>query len=151
MTSVSKRMRVRIFKEIELLYDEYNNICIRYNKETMSQDFTILDKFKISINEDFPFTPPEKIVINDILWHEFIYIPSRFKELLHSKHKDKCFCCNTITKPLNWSPMYNLRDVFNELILYKKIKKQVFCTYIIDTIKKNYNVPNEIEIVEFLV
>ena len=144
------KMRARIMKEIELLYNDYGDVHSRYNQETQSHEFTISNKYQFSINNHYPFTSPENIVICGQLWHEFTRVPRRFIKFLLEIHKKDCFCCGAIVCPQNWGPGYRLNRVIKEFISFQDLRKRVFYAYMIDRIKEKYNVPDEMDIMGYL-
>lgn len=111
----------RIYKEIELLVDKYNNVTVEKINEK-SYFIKIKDKnieYSMQTDNNYPFQPP-KFYIKNIEYYNWLssVIPS--KEYIYKDTNIGCLCCRSIL--CNWSPGNMFIDLINE---FKNLRKKI--------------------------
>jgi len=87
----------------------------------------IYKSYKFIIDYKYPFTTPKLMVEDTDYINYFIKKYNVYNEKLPFI-KVKCPCCYNII--CNWSPCYNLTNIFNEYKEYREIYNQLFHFFI---------------------
>uniref|UniRef100_A0A6C0DV44 UBC core domain-containing protein n=1 Tax=viral metagenome TaxID=1070528 RepID=A0A6C0DV44_9ZZZZ len=147
---MNNRIITRINHELYSLYKKYNNIQVHFDPETNIHKITVIDKkynIIFLINDTiYPFRPPSFIYINNILYKDFINIPTHL--LPYALKEGHCFCCDTITNKKIWQPCHTLIHIMNEFDYIKQTMNEAFVSYLLYKIKHKYSLPEYFDLIE---
>jgi len=136
-------MKRRINREVEELSKIYSNVELDPNKNII-----VIGNKRFVMADTYPFSKPA-VYVNDVIYSQFLRAPPRINQLL-IKEKFNCLCCKTIL--CDWSPMYKISTILNEITSFNKIKESVKAYLLINEISKKYEIINilKMEIYEYL-
>lgn len=134
---------------VYISFDKYNN---SYNDSHTVSFHNIKDNnlYVFEFANDYPFRPP-KLNINYKPYSYYLYINSPdFKLNLLEYYRIRCMCCETKLCYDNWSPVYTLKYILEEVDRFKNISKNLISRIFITIIKRKYLIDN-INIIEWLI
>ena len=150
-------MFTRISKEMSELYNEYNNIHIKYCCETNTHTIKIEDyegRYVFYLNDFYPFQPPANIMINNTQFHAFCKITSprflRYMKMFADELKEIVVPHGSIALKKNWGPANTILEVMRELKNMQELKRRLVLYSLLDTIGTKYNLPEDIRIQEYI-
>ena len=109
-------------------------------------DDYLLCKITISINDNYPFSPPQTINIKNTQYKNILNnvsdnILDTYKNYIYINHV-KCDCFSILS---NWNPSYGFSNILDEinskLILYKKITYMIYAKKIMQN-KLGFIIPS---------
>ena len=135
----NKMIYNRIFGELRILYEKFNNISIK--ELSQYKCLIIIDTivtFKFTLLSTYPFTIPE-ILINDKRYSSFLSLDHKYLALLKQHYGYDCLCCHSLSCIKNWTPHESLLQIIDEFNINLKIKKKLVQLYFCKLIKDKYN------------
>ena len=102
--------------------------------------------FNFTINNSFPFRPPEHVTINKKSYYNVIKIINPYKKILKEIDGRECLCCSTVLCDNNWFPTRRLWEIVDEGDSIINMKKKLFYLYYCRRIseeKLTYDIPLE--------
>jgi hypothetical protein len=150
--TLKKNMFNRISKEIQDLYDVYDDIHIKYSKHESTHKITIYEDknvYQFELNSGYPFRNPKSIHVNNRLYEKTIKlnIPS-FIPYLNYYTGHNCLCCRSITSKHNWGPANTVYQIMKEIKKNMKIKETIVMQMILEKIKEKNNIPEHVYLIE---
>lgn len=140
----SKCINRRIKKELEPLYNMYDDITISINSNKLKVGICkINDKKKqqydFEICENYPFRPP-KIFYQNRPYSDFLKINYSKNELSLVKKitGNECLCCSSLNCRDNWTPAITLQKIILDINRVKILKRNIINKLLADKIKYKY-------------
>lgn len=126
--------RAQVFQTATIKYD-FVNSTIRVT----------IDNKKFHISNNYPFARPI-VFINGMTYLQYMKPPTKRIYRIMSKLKYECPCCNTILS--NWSSVYTITKILDEIDNFNHIKRAVKHYIAVEELGKKYRIisqlPNEI-------
>ena len=142
-----KSLRNRIKNECNILYKQYHNVLVEFDKEKnisiKAVEFANANIFtyKFLIACHYQFYPP-KIFVNDHTYLNVLQIRGEYEKKILKKIKGQdCLCCHSLNCSVNWSPAIKLYHIIDEIKNTLKLKRDIVNLLLADKIKIKYNIP----------
>jgi hypothetical protein len=140
-----KSIYTRLQRELTSMSKFYDEIIIEEGKTSGEINviiYELIDNkivcYKFVINQNYPFVCPV-VFLNNRPYKSFLFGKTNYEFINLKKNCGiECFCCESLTCSVNWSPKETLNNIINEIKHYKKIKKNLVFKIIIDIIKRKY-------------
>jgi len=142
----------------DYIYNETDEIKKIDNYNINNRYITIItpnrNKLVFTLSEYYPFKPPKELKINNI---DYLYLlrnmPHRINYLYYNPNdiyfqeksksqyysKPSCLCCSTLLCPDNWSPLYTIYHIINDINNHNNIKRYIMYKLILKEIFDYYN------------
>ena len=138
-------MQKRLFREFKKISDSdslyINSIDINEKNYVI---VNVVDYKYLSYNNytfdlrGFPFSPP-KITINGIKHTDFLHLNSPyFTTVLKKISGLRCLCCNSCLHCNNWSVIFPLYKVIEEIRTFRQYRRDIINILMADKIKNKY-------------
>ena len=133
----------RLPNEIDaLLTTRGGSFTVTYSKEKTIVMFPRNIKFEL--DSTYPFYPP-KVWIQDIPYKQYRMNHSSTKiQKYYAELGYECLCCCTIIKQENWSPIYQMCKVLEEIDQLNLIKQYIKYKIATEEITNQYGMPQDI-------
>ena len=153
----------RIMNELGELYAWHNDVRVVYNREKNSHSIHIKDsrnnkKYDFYLSPKYPFYPPLKIFVNDVIYNEYSFKVACPRFIPHLKHLSRHPLYNwysiqqhSIISVYNWSPANKIIKIIDETYRLNDFKKAIKLIVILESIKEKFRIPEEIPIIEYLI
>jgi hypothetical protein len=135
----------RFNNEIEQLYKYYKTnktpnfeINVKYKEKVI--ELYLHDNIKFVLGQLYPFHAPE-VFINEMPYSSYFKSPSPRMTLYLKQHNIKCLCCSTILCDNNWSPIFTIIKVLDEMENTKKLIKIIKYEILLDEIIEKNKLP----------
>ena len=139
----------RITQELDDNLSKLNkSINIDYNYSNSTVTVTIENK-KFVLDKNYPFSKPT-IFVNNQSYMYYLKPPTQRIYKLLNDQKYKCLCCNSILK--DWSPMYRIVKLLDEIDNFNCIKRNIKYRIAIEELGNKYKIVSQIPncILEYL-
>lgn len=131
----------RVTTELDTsLYSLNKKITVEYNYEELTIVVKI-DNKEFHLGRNYPFNQP-CVVINNRPYSYFLKPPTKRIYKVLQKLNYTCMCCNTILK--NWSPMYTMIKLLDEIENFNCIKRAVKYYIAIEELGKKRQIISQI-------
>jgi len=140
----------RLSSEIHDLLKTVDSITVTYEKNKST--ITFPNNIRFELDNNYPFCPP-RVWIKDIPYKEYrINHSSQRIQTYYADLGYECLCCCTMIKTENWSPIYQMSKVLEEIDQLNAIKQYVKYKIATEEITKHHELPQDIgyEIESFL-
>lgn len=129
--------------------EKIDNLCSNVKDYIIDFKYSKDNKFyNFQITNNYPFKPP-KIKINNCSTNFAYPFHSHFRCALKKYAGIECFCCESILCSNNWSPQFTIKDIINDINIFRSAIRQVIDHIIVDVIKRKYLI-DDINIIEWL-
>jgi predicted nucleotide-binding protein (sugar kinase/HSP70/actin superfamily) len=115
---------------------EFQELSLVYANVTIDEYVITLDNKKFVFDKCYPFKSP-MVYIGGDTYFAYLRAPPRIQSILQ-KNGLHCLCCNSIL--CDWTPMYRINTILDELHSFNKIKSDIKYHLIIEEIAKKNNV-----------
>jgi len=117
--TIGKHVLKRLHTELAELFSKYKTIDIHYTEEIIR--IKIGNK-EIHVNYQYPFHAP-KVFIRSYPYYQFLNTSCpKIMQTMQKYSGLHCLCCNTIICHSNWTPMYHIEKILNEIEYMNYIK-----------------------------
>tara|TARA_B100000513_G_scaffold183486_1_gene103573 strand:+ start:633 stop:1166 length:534 start_codon:yes stop_codon:yes gene_type:complete len=100
-------------------------------------------------NSNYPFSPPQKVLINGKNYLEYLRPNGPTYHILEYFIGQKCLCCSTLMCKHNWGPQKNLKDILEEILKTFNLKQRIVEYLHAKKIKDKYLI-DDIPIFEYI-
>lgn len=123
----NKILYKKIYKETPEIINTFGNYTMKYIKEQKYIELQVeYENFFIQIKfiGFFPFQKPE-VLINNKFYRDMLLFNDSYCNKYLDNLNIKCLCCQSILCANNWTPMFGVIEILNEIknnsILIKKM------------------------------
>lgn len=157
---MSSGLGKRLKKELEGMVRR--NICdiesihisVRFDESSHKHVYTLSMRhqrahYQFLLPTDYPFHPP-KLILNSRTYMSYLQISSiPFKQALGKYTSKNCFCCTSKLCHDNWSPVFLLESVFDEVAELRAICRRIAIHVILQVICRKHLI-EDIDLAEWL-
>jgi ubiquitin-protein ligase len=128
------------------LNDEYR----RFDYSIIIYDYDKNRNYEIFIKNAYPFSPP-KLILNGRPYNYYLKNSTNaFRDILYKFTRFRCFCCETILCPDNWSPSFTILDIIKEVNRFHDVCLEFAYRTLVDIIKRKYLI-NDINLIQWII
>ena len=134
--------------ELKIIYNEPNIESIQIIKVDKNRCKVVLTstntskciKYTFLLPDTYPFTKPSMFSINDINYDHFLRVDLKYKHILKQISGADCLCCSSIFCTDNWTVSYQLPKLIDEFKINLQLKQKIYQLYLLNLIKRKYNI-----------
>jgi tRNA U38,U39,U40 pseudouridine synthase TruA len=132
---------ISISKNVDFNNDFEYHVSIYNNKDKRHYEFILYNHYL--------FSPP-RLILNHKPYSEYLKFNSEVFTRIFYKYKgNRCFCCETKLRGVNWCPQITMLNVMDEVDRFHKDCKEIADIIIVAVIKRKYLI-NDINIIQWL-
>ena len=145
MKSITRRITQELDENIS---KKNKSVTVEYDYKNTSATVTI-DNKRFHLNQSYPFSKPE-VFVNNLPYKRYLTPPTKRIYRMLNDLKYKCLCCNSLLK--DWSPVYRLVKILDEIENFNCIKRMIKYRLAIEELGNKYQIISQIPncILEYL-